>query len=432
MSWLGDRVRHAALQWLTQAPAERRSAQQGNGMNWLQNILELLAGPKASSGVHMSERKALTIPAVSTAVRLIGGTVGSMPQDVYRRTEEGGRELALRHWAHPLLHDAPNEYHTAFTWRELLVTHVLLWGNSYNRIEWLQNGTAGALLPLMPWCVEPRLTSGGVKYYTVHLDNGKEDLPDDEVLHVPGVSYDGMRGMSVIERMRDAMGLSKAAEDLAGAFFANGAKVGGILEVPGKMDPEAQKNLVESLQKTLTSKEGAFKAIVLEEGAKFHGPTMMPFKDAQFLELRGYQRAEILAEFGVPPHLGGLSDKQTSWGTGIEQMDIGYAKHTIMPLCARIEMECNRKLFRRGSGYYTKFNLDALMRGDFKSRMEGLQIAVGGPWLTRNEARAVEDWNRSSEEGMDKVLTALNMGAGATPKPPKEEEPKGAPAKQDQ
>ncbi len=378
-------------------------------------FLEALGGAPTSSGVTINEMKALTIPAVFTAVRFISGTVGSLPMQVYRRTDKGGRELAVRHWAYPLLHDAPNEYHTPMTWRELMMTHLLLWGNSYNRIEWLGNGSAGALYPIMPWDVTPKLTSGGVKYYEVRLKDGREDLPDDEMVHVPGLSYDGLAGMSVVGKMRDSLGMAKAADDFAGAFFANGAKLGGILEVPSRMNETAQKNLVASIAEKFAGKEGAFKAMVLEDGAKWHGPTTMPLRDAQFLEINKFRRSEIFGWYGLPPHLGGDTERSTSWGTGIEQQDIGYAKHTVTPWCVRIEQELNRKLFSRGSGLYCKHSLEALMRGDFKSRMEGLQIAVGRPWLSANEARELEDWNR--KDGLDEVALPMNTGMGAPPKP---------------
>lgn len=407
-------------------PAPTVTVEQGNGMAWLINIFREIWGGKTSSGIYISEEKALTIPAVFTAVRIISGTIASLPMQVYRRTDAGGRELAGRHWAYPLLHDSPNEYHSAFTWRELMMAHLLLWGNSYNRIEWMGNGSAGALLPLMPWDVTPKLTSRGVKYYEVRLPDGREDLPDDEVVHVPGLSYDGLQGLSVIGKMRDALGLAKAAEDLGGAFFANGAKVGGILEVPGKMNPEAQANLAASLTEKFAGKEGAFKTLVLEEGAKLHGPTMMPLAEAQWLESRKHSRAEILGWYGVPPHLGGDVEKSTSFGAGMEQMDIGYAKHTITPWAVRIEQELNRKLFTRGSAMYCKLSLDALLRGDFKTRMEGLQLAVGGPWISRNEARELDDWNRDPDPAMAKVLQPLNLSAGAPPAAPKD--PAAAPA----
>ena len=401
-------VDRLAGRWIT-----KRAMEQGTGSNISRWLELMIGGVKTSSGVVINEDKALSIAAVYTSVRIISGTIGSLPLHVYRRSEKGGRELVARHWSYPLLHDSPNEYHSSFTWREVLIAHLLLWGNSYNRIEWLGNGSASALYPLLPWQVQPRLTNGGTKYYQVQLPDGKEDLPDDEVVHIPGLSYDGLVGMSVIGKMRDTLGVAKAADDLAGSFFANGAKVGHILEVPGRMNELAQKNLVESLAKQFASPEGAFKTVVLEEGAKLHGSLMMPFKDAQFIETRKAQRSEIFGWYGIPPHLAGDTEKSTSWGTGIEQMDIGYAKHTVTPICTRIEQELNRKLYVRGSGNYAKFNMEGLLRGDFKSRMEGLQIAVGRPWLAANEAREIEDWNRIEGQDLDKVILPLNMDADA-------------------
>lgn len=193
-----------------------------------------------------------------------------------------------------------------------------------------------------------------------------------------------------------------------------------VLEVPARMKETAQENLAKSVADKYAGEE-AFGVLVLEEGAKAHGPTTMPLRDAQFIENRKLSRSEIYGLFGLPPHLGGDTERSTSWGTGIEQQDIGYAKHTIRPWLERIEQELNRKLFGRGSGRYCKHNMDALMRGDFKSRMEGYLIAGGGAFLTRNEIRELEDWNISPEPGMDKVLTDLNKHAGATP--PKPEKP---------
>lgn len=396
----------------------RRSAptiEQGNGYSWLSAILDSFGGVKSSAGVVMTEQKALTIAAVSTAVRIISGTVASLPVHVYQRADTG-RKIATRHWAYSLLHDSPNEYHTTHTWLALMLAHRLLWGDSFNRIEWLGNGAASALYPLMPWDVEVKLTGKGVKYYRVRLPDGSEDLGDDEVLHVPGLSYDGMRGMSVIGRMRDVLGISKAAENLVGKFFEGGAKPGWNLQVPGRMKETAQQNLAKSIVERFSSKE-AMGVIVTEEGSKLIGPLTMPLKDAEFLGIRRFQRSEILAEFGVPPHLAGDTEKSTSWGTGIEQMDIGYAKHTITPHCVAIEQEINRKLL--GKGFYCKFNMDALTRGDFKSRIEALMLATGRPFLAGNEARELEDWPRSAQPDMDKVAMPLNTGTGGDAPAPK-------------
>ena len=409
LGWL-----NSLLRWHPRTP-ERRSA----AMTWLDTLIDVLGGGKSASGVTITHENALSIAAVFTCVRIISGTIGALPMHVYRATEDGGRDLARRHWAYALLHDSPNQYHTAMTWRELMTAHLLLWGNSYNRIEWLGNGAAAALYPLMPWSVQPKLTKGGAKFYEVRLGGaGGEELADYEVLHVPGLSYDGMQGLSVISKMRDSLGLARAAEDFAAQFFANGARIGGILETPGRMNEIAQKRLVDSIAEKYAGKADAFKVLVLEGGAKWHGGLTMPLRDAEFIELRKFQRSEIFGWYGLPPHLGGDTERSTSWGTGIEQQDIGYAKHTITPLCVRIEQELNRKLFGRGSEFYCRHNLDGLQRGDFKTRMEGLQIAVGRPFMSVNEARQLSEMNRLEAADYDQVALPLNIGVGASPTAP--------------
>lgn len=426
---LRDTVNTWAARRMANWLASRARYENGNGTDIIKIITEAWGGGKSASGVSINEDKALTIGAVYTAIRIISSTISSLPLHVMRRGKKGG-EIAVRHWAYPLLHDSPNEYHTSFTWREVLIAHLQLWGNHYSRIEWLKNGSAQALYPLMPWNVEPYRKSNGEQRYRVLMADGKEELPADEVIHIPGLGYDGLKGLSVIQYQRDMLGNSKAMEQFTGAFFKNGAKPGAILEVPSRMKPEAQINLAGSLGEKFGDSSDAFKVLVLEEGSKLHTYTM-PLQDAQLLEARKLSRSEVFGLYGVPPHLGGDTERSTSWGTGIEQQDIGYAKHTITPLCVRIEQELNRKLFGRGSGLYAKFNLAGLMRGDFKSRMEGMRIAVGGPFLTRAEAREIEDWNMSSEPGMDQVLTPLNMGVGATPPRP-EKAPAADPADPEQ
>ncbi len=414
------------IDWLKRVLEPRAQVQQGTGTNWLKNLLELFGGHQTAAGVSISEDGALKIGAVYTAIRIRGGTIASLPLHVYRRTERG-REFATRHWAYPLLHDSPNEYHTSYIWREIMSAHLDLWGNFYSRIEWLKNGSAGALLPLMPWDVEPYRTDTGAQLYHVQLPGGgSERLPAEEVIHIPGLGYDGVKGLSVIGYQKEALGLNKAMETFSASFFKNGAKPGAILETPGRMNPEAQKSLASSLIEKFGKVDDSFKVLVLEEGSKLHTYTM-PLAEAELLNSRKMSRSEIFAMYGVPPHLAGDTERQTSWGTGLEQMDVGYAKHTITPICVKIEQELNRKLFGRGSGLYCKFSMEGLMRGDFKSRMEGYRIAVGGPFITRAEVREIEDWNVSAEPGMDKVLTPLNMHAGATP-PVTDKKPAAEPA----
>ena len=400
---------------------------QGNGVGWLSNLLNWTGAGAADAVV--TEDRALTISAVYTAVRIITGTMSSLPLHVMRRTQKG-REFALSHWAYGLLHSSPNEFHTTSTWVSTLIAHRLLWGNAYARIEWLGNGKADAIYPLMPYEVEPfRVAPGqkvwlgtrwaipGEQAYQVDSPGGREYFAAEDMLHIPGLGYDGIAGLSVIRYMSEMLAGAKAMERFTSAFFKNGAKPGAVLETPGRMNEAAQKNLAQSISKEFSSPENAFKVLVLEQGAKLHTYTM-PLADAQLLEGRKLSRAEIYGLYGVPPHLGGDTERQTTWGTGLAEMDVGYSKHTILPLCVSVEQELNRKLFGRGAAEYAKFNLAALERGDFKSRVEALMHAAGGPFITREEARDLEDWPKSGEAGADKILTPLNMGVGATPPKP--------------
>jgi len=400
--------------------------------NWLTSLLGSWQAESAGSGATITEDRALTISAVYTAVRIISGTMSSLPLHVMQRTDTG-REFATKHWAFPLLHDSPSEYHTTSLWLTTVIAQRLLWGNSYNRIAWLENGRADAIYPLMPWEVEPfrvgakekiwlgdeqrgRWALPNEQVYAVQSVAGREYFAAEDILHFPGLGYDGLKGLSVVRYMADTLAKAKAMDKFTSAFFRNGAKPGAILETPGRMNEAAQKNLALSISKEFSSTENAFKVLVLEQGAKLHTFTM-PLQDAQLLEGQKLTRAEIYGIYGVPPHLGGDTERQTTWGTGIAEMDVGYSKHTILPLCVGIEQEINRKLFGRGASFYAKFNLSGLERGDFKSRVEALMHATGGPFLTREEARDLEDWPLSGEPGADKLLTPLNMGVGATPAP---------------
>ena len=257
-NWAARRMAH----WL----ATRARYENGTGNDIIKIITEAWGGGKSASGISINEDKALTIGAVYTALRIIGSTMSALPLHVMRRTERGG-EFAVRHWAYPLLHDSPNEYHSSFTWREVMIAHLLLWGNHYSRIEWLKNGSATALYPLMPWCVEPYRTPNGDQRYRVLTADGKEDLNADEVLHIPGLGYDGIKGLSVIQYQRDMLGNSKAMEQFTGSFFKNGAKPGAILEVPSRMNAEAQKNLASSLGDKFGDTSDAFKCWCLRKAA---------------------------------------------------------------------------------------------------------------------------------------------------------------------
>jgi HK97 family phage portal protein len=387
-------------------------------------MMELLGVQPSAAGVHVSPDSAMRFGAVYTCVNIIGQTIGTLPLQVYRRTEKG-KALAPTHPTYRILHASPNAQLTAAVYLELIIAHLLLWGNHYSWIRWTQAGRLFDLQPLMPWQVTPRKNSDGTVRYEVVSAAGMQVLSPDEVLHIPALGWDGLRGLSPISMLRNAIGLGMAAEDFGARFFANDARPGVIVEsVAGPGNGRAEQ--IKSEMQDKFSGPNRWKVMVLGPGLKLH-PVTMPMDDAQFLETRKFQKTEIFGIYRVPPHLAGDLDKATF--SNIEQQDIGFAKHCIRPLCVRIEMELTRKLYGMGAEFFAEFNLDGLLRGDFKSRMEGYQIAAGGPFVTRNEVRELENWQPMA--GGERLLMPVNMapvGDDGLPMQVKKEEPGDEPA----
>ena len=368
------------------ASPENPSTNLSNPAQWL---LDWAGGGSSASGVAVNEEKALGVPIAYACASLISRVLASLPVHVYRRSGKFA-ELAPEHWAQPLLAEAPNMLHTAFVWRELVALHALFWGNHYSAITLDPRGEV-TFLPLLPQNVRVRLTStGDRKVYVARLADGVEkEFREDQIIHVPALGSDGLTGISPVRKLRNMYGSSIATETFGAKFFANDARPSVIMEMPGKMKPEAQKNLITSLYEKFSGAENRWKVLVLEEGAKMH-MVQMPLEDAQFLQTRQMEDSQICAAFGVPPHMIGLTEKTSSWGTGVEQMSIGFSKYTMVPWVRKIEMELRRKVFTDGE-HFAKFDLNGLERGDYKSRMEGYQIAVMNGIKTRNEVRELED-----------------------------------------
>lgn len=370
-------------------------------------LLEWAGGGQAQSGVAVNEEKALGVPLAYACTSLLSRLMASMPLHVMRRKGKFA-EPAPEHWAQALLSKRPNLLHTAFVWRQQMMVHALLWGNHYAVIDMEPSGEV-SFLPLLPWNVRVELTSSGKrKVYVVRLMDGSDKVfREDQILHIPALGTDGLVGISPVRKLRNMYGLSIASETFVSKFFANDARPSVIMEVPGEMNEQAQLNLTESLYKKFSGAENKWKVLVLEEGAKMH-MVQMPLKDVQFLEERQLQDSLICSSFGVPPHMVGLVDKVSSWGTGVEEMSLGLAKYTLTPWCELIEQELDRKLFE-GSEYFAKFNLNGLQRGDFKSRMEGYQIGVQNGVTLIDEARALEDMPPLPDGLGQKPIIPANM-----------------------
>jgi HK97 family phage portal protein len=352
----------------------------------------------------------MALPVVYRAVSLIADAIAYMPLEIYRR-ESKRRVLADDRDDYWVVNRSPNQNMTSFVWRQTSSSHMLLWGNGHNYISRKGNGMAAEIIPLLPDRTSAVKDPGKDLYYQTTIEDEPLKLPADDVLHIPALGFDGLCGYSPIYMARQAVGLGLALEEFGGKFFANDAKSGGFLQYPGKLGDPAIKNLTESLSGKQGGLQNAHKIKILEEGAKFVQTTIPP-EDAQFLGTREFQIAEIARLYGIPLHMLQSHEKVTSWGSGIEEMTLGFVKFTLAPWIARWEQELNRKLFlpSEQKKFYAKFNMNALLRGDANSRADYYGKGIKDGWLEVNEAREKEDLDPLEEKDAEKSKTEIIPG----------------------
>ena len=391
----------------------------------------------STSGKRVNERSAMQMTAVYSCVRILSEAVAGLPLHLYRYTENGGKEKAVEHPLYFLLHDEPNPEMTSFVFRETLMTHLLLWGNAYAQIIRNGKGEILALYPLMPDRMTVDRDDKGRLYYEYLVSN--DDAPTmkgstvrlqpSDVLHIPGLGFDGLVGYSPIAMAKNAIGMAIACEEYGAKFFANGAQPSGVLEHPGTIkDPSRVR---ESWTQTFGGSQNANKVAVLEEGMKYTPISISP-EQAQFLETRKFQITEIARIFRVPPHR--VGDLEKSSFSNIEQQSLEFVKYTLDPWVSRWEQGMVRSLLaaEEKKGYFIKFNVDGLLRGDYQSRMNGYAIGRQNGWMSANDIRELENLDRIPEElGGDLYLINGNMtkledagifAAGAATEEGKEEE----------
>ena len=394
-------------------------------------------GGGTEAGVPVSEWTALTLPVVYACVSIIADNLAQLPLNVYRSLPNGGRELASGHPLQALLHDSPNEDMSSFVLRQTVSHHALLWGNGYCEIERTRGGEPVGLWPLYPDRTRPRKPNGESLRYESSVNGERVRLNPADVLHIPALGFDGYVGYSPVAVARQAIGMGLAMEKFGAKFFANDSKSGGFLQHPGKLGDEGVKNVAAGFNNQ-GGPDNAFKIKVLEEGMKFISTTIPP-DDAQFLSSREFQVAEIARIYRVPLVLLQSMEKSSSWGSGIEQMMIGFVVWTIQPWLVRWEQEMNRKLLsdaERAAGYFIKFNLNALLRGDMKARGQFYKDLFGIGAINPNEIRSLEDMNPYADG--DQFRVPLNMvdpeddaAADTTTPPPEDEDLDDAPPQED-
>lgn len=369
----------------------------------------------SSSGKSVTERSAMQMTAVYACVRILSEAVAGLPLHFYRYKDDGSKEKAIDNNLYYLLHDEPNPEMSSFVFRETLMTHLLLWGNAYAQIIRNGKGEVVALYPLMPNKMQVDRDESGKLYYTYTRSEGEANtmqgssvtLEPKDVLHIPGLGFDGLVGYSPIAMAKNAIGLAIATEEFGSKFFANGAAPSGVLEHPGTIkDPSRVR---EAWQSQFGGSGNSGKVAVLEEGMKYTPISISP-EQAQFLETRKFQINEIARIFRVPPHM--VGDLEKSSFSNIEQQSLEFVKYTLDPWVVRWEQSLSRALLSEDEKkqYFFKFNLEGLLRGDYQSRMNGYAIARQNGWMSANDIRELEDLDRlSAEQGGDLYLVNGNM-----------------------
>ncbi len=399
MKWFG-RSKAAELQAQLQSQIEAQQDQITQLQNAVtvssgdvESMMEMFNGTLSTHGETVNRDSALKISAVYACIRLIAGSIGTLPAHIFKKQGEQ-KSVATQHPFFNTLYQAPNPMVTSVVYWETVVNHMLLEGNHYSLIGRNRQGDLLSLTPLKPERVEPDIKGNRLQYAVV-FDDGKYAVYDqDDILHIPNIGWDGKRGLSTLKSaLMNSAGGSLAADKYSAVFFANDATPRGYIKFDQSLT-EDQANLIrnywfERHQNPDKRHQPAF----IPQGGEFKQITMSA-EDSQLLETRSFNVADIARIFGVPPHMIGHMEKSTSWGTGLEQQSIGLVTYTLSPIITRIEKEVQRKIIR-SPDYFFRFNIEGLLRGDIKSRYEAYQVALGGNqqpgFLTVNEIRALED-----------------------------------------
>lgn len=382
-------------------------------------LLDFFNGGRTSSGIRVSEATALQIPSVFACVRIISEGVAALPLRLYERVGNGRTE-ATDLPLYRILHNAPNPEMTKFSFMETLQGHLCLWGNAYAEIQRDAANRVVALWPRHPYRTHPhRAANGDLWYVTTDQTGGQQRfIKSADMLHILGLSQEGVLGMSPVQQARQAMGLALATEKFGAQWFGNGSRPSGILSHPKKLDEAATERLRKSWEQAQGG-ERQNSVAVLEEGLSWSAIGLSP-DESQFLETRKFQKSEIAAIFRVPPHM--IADLERSTHSNIEQQSLEFVTYTLMPWLVRWEQEIERKLLPEGKPhgsasmgrnaakeYFVEFALNGLVRGDFETRYAGYAIARQWGWMNADDVREQEGMN-PMPNGIGQIyLVPMNM-----------------------
>lgn len=409
-----------------------------NPAPWLYDALG--GGDRVASGVRVNPATAMGLTAFWACVKIISETVSSLPLHVYRELDANGdKEKATDRMEYTILHDEFNNVHTSMVGRETCQAHLCTWGNAYLLIRFNGAAKVESLWPLMPSLTRGTTKAGRLVYETSDTPDGKLATYDaNEIVHVPGLSLDGLNGMSPIRTHRETIGHGIATERYGAAFFGHGERPGGVLEHPAQLTNEAHARLKKDME-DIRSDRSPHRTLILEEGLKYHVISVPP-DDAQYIQTRQFNVSDMARIFRMPLSMLEVHDRSAAYAS-VEQFFLQFGNHTIRPWLVRWEQEINRKVLGLKSGLLAEFDLNALLRGDIKTRYDAYHLALTDGFMNKDEVRAKENLN-AMPNGEGKIFfvpsnsipleRALKPPAPPAP-PPNNQEPQptdGLPPKQ--
>lgn len=379
---------------------------------------ELLASAAARSGVSVNWKTALQATTALACARVIGEGLAQVPLKLHKARKSGGSDVAYDHPLHSLVHDAPNSDTTSYEWRETAGMHLVFAGNTYAYKARSTGGQVVELLPTEPGIVlAKRGNDRRIRYELRMPDGTTKSIDTDDMLHIPGPSWDGWQGLDGVRLAREAIGLSLAAEEHNSRMFSNGARPSGVLSTDNNLNKDQLELLRDSWQESQGGLANAYKTAILFGGLKFM-PTSMQNDHAQMVELRGQQVEEVCRAFRVLPIMVGHADKAATYASA-EQMFLAHVVHTMGPWYARVEQRLNAGLLTakdRIDGYFFRFNVAGLLRGSHEARANYFSKALGSggspAWMSQDEVRDYEDLNPM---GGTAALLPVATNVGGTP-----------------
>ena len=375
------------------------------------SVYGLLQHNNNSSGETVTPDTALGLPTVWRCVGLLATVIAGCPLTVYRNPNKD----VIRVPSLDLMN--PGTRYTPWELWELVVVHLALWGNAYIKKIRNEAGAIIDLLPIYPGFVgvkscprdghhltgksfrveqhDPDGKSTGFKYYG-----------DWDILHIPGMGYDGLVGLSPLQVAAQTYGTTLAADKLAAKFFSSGSHLSGIINVKAPLASQTQADEIKRRWQNVNAGVGHAGTVAVLDAETTFQPLTIPPDTLQFLESREWQAGEIAKMYGIPPHLIGDTEKSTSWGAGLEVQNQAFVSYTVGGWTSRIEQRVTREVVNT-RGQYSAFDLTELMKGSMTERFQAYALGIQWGWLTRNEARINED--RVPMDGLDKPLLPMNM-----------------------